>query len=778
MDKLSQNLYITYSNQRARDLKANGSLNPLDKVITLEQLILETFEQSNFQIIIDDTIGASIIYKLIQDHGIKYFSYLESDADSLNIIYSFIVKCHRNNVAFDVLLSDDKLVIIREIDELYQSYKKSHSLADSADIENIVLSSWDDGLLRKYNEVFVDEFSVDEISFVKSKMQSEILEKLGKYKKIVKETTSPHTTTMIRPSNVVFDSIDEVKTALKIARKLLEEGDSSDEVLIVASDTVEYAPLYKLFLDEYSLQGFSSVGTALSSFHNTSEPKVKRALDQYKSQVKSIEILYGRLGLVLSESAKESMKSSVKILDDKTGIELTEPNQLVGLKKTYKHIVFIGTDINHFPPSAKDNFLYSYEDDVNYFYANNYFTSSQTQLKELKRLSENLYIITATYSGKRELSPSILLDGKYDETIDLSDVKSMSELALDRQTITPESNTKAYYESITSDTLTEFDGKDVEGLKATHLSASQINKYLSCPLAYLYSNKIRLQAPDQSDEGFDVMEQGSLMHLCYELFGKKIKETQNSSREQEELYDLMYDISIEAYEHKDTVEPRGKEKLVENIHHQIFLSTLQAGLKDERDAGLLVKFVDYYSSRAQEFEYFQNTEFEKEFALDNDLNPYEIKDKYDKNYFIKGFIDRFDNLASQVNVIDYKSKKISSKSGKHKETQEKIDELKDVQLALYILYAKQQYPGKEYYSSMLSFKGDSKAAHFGELYHESFSDEYESKLKGIIFDTKEGIENGVFGFDNSDEKACGWCDFRFICNEGVLGKEVNDAKYN
>ena len=51
MDKLSQNLYITYSNQRARDLKANGSLNPLDKVITLDQLVLELFEQNNFQII-------------------------------------------------------------------------------------------------------------------------------------------------------------------------------------------------------------------------------------------------------------------------------------------------------------------------------------------------------------------------------------------------------------------------------------------------------------------------------------------------------------------------------------------------------------------------------------------------------------------------------------------------------------------------------------------------------------------------------------------------------
>lgn len=770
MHTLLQNLYITYSNQRARDLKDNGSLNPLDKVITLEQLIKELYEQNNFEFILDDTIGASIVYKIIQDNNISYFTYLESDASSLVTIYNFITKCNRNDVAFSAIADGAKLEAIDQINTLLQEYKKKHNLADIADVEDKVLTNWNDVVFSKYNHIFVDSFTIEEIRFIKSKKQKQILEKLEKYKTIEKDKTTYKPAKLINPSNVVFDSIDEVKTALKIVRKLLEEGKSPDEILIVASDIAEYAPLYKLFLGEYGLQGYSSIGTPLTSFHNTSEPKVKRALDQYRSQVESTEAHYNRLGLTLSETGKENMKASIKILDEKIGIELTEPNQLVGLSRSYKHIIFMGTDINHFPPKAKDNFLYSYEDEVNHFYANNYFTSSQTQFNELKRLSENLYIITANYSGKRELTPSILLDGKFDETIDLSDVKSISELALQRESRTPDANTKAYYESITSDDLTKFDGNGVEGTKATHLSASQINKYMSCPLAYLYSNKIRLQAPNQSDEGFDVMEQGSLMHLCYELFGQKIKETQNSSRDQEELYNLMYDISIEAYDHKDTVEPRGKEKLVENIHHQIFLSTLQAGLKDERDVGLLAKFVDYYIERAAEFEYFQNTEFEKAFALDDDLNPYEIKDEDDENYFIRGFIDRFDNLKSQINVIDYKSKKIGSKSGKHKETQEKIDELKDVQLALYILYAKQQYPGKEYYSSMLSFKGDSKAAHFAELHHESFDDAYETKLKGLVFDTKEKIENGEFGFDNSDEKACGWCDFKFICHESVLGK--------
>jgi len=30
-----------------------------------------------------------------------------------------------------------------------------------------------------------------------------------------------------------------------------------------------------------------------------------------------------------------------------------------------------------------------------------------------------------------------------------------------------------------------------------------------------------------------------------------------------------------------------------------------------------------------------------------------------------------------------------------------------------------------------------------------------------------------FRFNNGDEKACGWCDYQFVCHEGVLGKNLN-----
>ncbi len=784
MSNLTQNLYITYSNQKARDLKAQSIVSPLDKVTTLDSLILELFESNSFEIIIDEIIASSIIYKIIETHEIEYFTYLSEDAASLNTIYSFIIRCKRNNVPFETLLSDEKLNAVSKIDKAYQEFKQINNLVDLSDIEEMVLTNWNSYFSSTYNEIYVDGVEVGDINYIKSLYQQKILEKLSDYKTIDIKCETQNETQIIKPLNKVFDNIDEVKTAIKISRKLLEAGTKSSDILIVASDIQEYAPLYKLFLDEYEIKGYSSIGTPLSSYLNSENPKVQVALFRVKEQIKSMKLLYDKLGLQVSSKLEDSIKSSVTILDEKIGIELTEPNQIVGLSKRYKHIIFIGTDINHFPPKASDNFLYSYDDDLNYFHANNYFTSSQTQLNELKRLSDNLYIITASYSGKRELTPSILIGSEYDETIDVIDIKSVNQLAIENQTKMPDTDTREYYESILNENLTAYDGNGVEEINATHLSASQINKFLACPLSYLYSNKVKIKAPRQDEEGFDVMEQGSLMHLCYELFGKYIKKNSIKSTDKEELYELMYNISFEAYKHKDTVEPRGKPTLEENIHHQIFLSTLQSGLQDERKLGLLAKFVDYYIERADEFEYFSNTEFEKEFALDSELKPYILKNKDDSNYFIKGYIDRFDNLKTQINIIDYKSKKVPTSI--HQETQDKIDGLKDIQLSLYILYASQEYPESKYLASLVSFKADKKPDrntrrkeyNFANLCKdgesETYNTDFEIDLKKLIFESKENIENGKFGFDNSDEKMCGYCDIKNICHESVLSTK----KYN
>jgi len=245
---------------------------------------------------------------------------------------------------------------------------------------------------------------------------------------------------------------------------------------------------------------------------------------------------------------------------------------------------------------------------------------------------------------------------------------------------------------------------------------------------------------------------------CLIGFIKDIRDRKITHIDLDRLFELMYQVSEDAYKifskKSDTVE--------KTIHHRLFFNTLQSGLKDNNKYGLLAKFVNYYIEKASELNYFQDSKFEYQFALDKNLNACGINSD---DIFIKGVIDRVDILKSVVNVIDYKSKKMISNLDSEKIKQ--IRELKDVQLALYILYVKQQFTDKNYYASLLSFKGDKPYYHFANLSNENikdyelYSDNYEEELKNLIFTTRDNIQNGKFGFNDSDDKVCGYCDFCF-----------------
>jgi hypothetical protein len=171
MKQLTRNLIITYSNQKARELKRSGMLNTFDEVITLSQLITDTFEKQHFEQIVDDLLGAVIVYHIIQSEKIDYFGYLKSGDESLQTIFDFIVKCRRNDVAFDALVAGEKLEAIDTIAQGYDAFKQVHGLVDRADVERRVLTSWDDRMLEGYETVYVDSFKVGEIDFVESMWQ-------------------------------------------------------------------------------------------------------------------------------------------------------------------------------------------------------------------------------------------------------------------------------------------------------------------------------------------------------------------------------------------------------------------------------------------------------------------------------------------------------------------------------------------------------------------------------------------------------------------------------
>ena len=99
--------------------------------------------------------------------------------------------------------------------------------------------------------------------------------------------------------------------------------------------------------------------------------------------------------------------------------------------------------------------------------------------------------------------------------------------------------------------------------------------------------------------------------------------------------------------------------------------------------------------------------------------------------------------------------------------------LKNFQLGLYMLYAKQHYPNKESYNAYLvSYKKEK--IETVKLEDKNYDDEYETKMKEQIRKIQDRINSGRFAFDNRDEKVCEHCNFATICHQAVLDKEIDN----
>ena len=229
----------------------------------------------------------------------------------------------------------------------------------------------------------------------------------------------------------------------------------------------------------------------------------------------------------------------------------------------------------------------------------------------------------------------------------------------------------------------------------------------------------------------------------------------------------MYEISNEAYKDEEIKAIIGKE----NINHKIALANLQKGLEDveSQEKAQLAKFVDYYVENG--FDDFANSYPEEQFMLDSEFQVIEPLDE--EKRFIKGFIDRLDDLEQNVNIIDYKSS-LSSYKKEDFYLNEKHPKLKNFQLGIYMLYASQKYPDKKRSAHLISFKENQPKSI--ELSSEKFDAFYQSEIKNQIKQVQQEINRGRFIYNNTDEKACQYCNFATLCHQAVLDKEIADEQ--
>ena len=87
---LKQNLIITYSNQKARELKKTLK-NPLDKVVTLSAFANDFFEKNSFKTEIKPIVATSFIYKIIKEEKIEYLDFI-----SITLLILFKISLRRS----------------------------------------------------------------------------------------------------------------------------------------------------------------------------------------------------------------------------------------------------------------------------------------------------------------------------------------------------------------------------------------------------------------------------------------------------------------------------------------------------------------------------------------------------------------------------------------------------------------------------------------------------------------------------------------------------------
>jgi RecB family exonuclease len=785
---------ITPTTERSNEIIKEFKDTPFLKIVTLTHLVKELYEIYDERLLISDDTAKAVLFTLIKQNDIKYFDYVQNDSETLDIIYDFFIKLNSNGVAIDSFgYTKEKKDALETLLSLYQKYKDDNTLCDSSDILDTAIT-YIPHCLKKYDKVYIDSFKVGDIKLHKNKKEMTILNKAYdcyNNEDILDITTQIQKFETNLYHNEAFNNYDEVRTAIKIAKKLMLNGANEDDIVIVTSDFNEYVPFYYNLLDEYGMKGYDTIGSSLA-LYSTDEKvlkyhenqNVQKSYFDFKVEFDLLKQEFNAFSLAYDEkSLKERSLLNKKVRIQKEGILFTDINKLLGLQKTIKHIIFIGSDITHFPPKQSINFLYTQEQSNELFMTTSIFDSSKTLYDELKRLAENLYIVTASYSGKRKLVPSIIIDNDIKNEFPIKDIVSKADISKSQKRLSKTLN--EYQKSILSEEFTSYDGKiesDKKFIQGSKLSASALNTYEKCPLQYYFNSILGLKAPKDEKEGFDAAQKGSLVHLCFELFLEKIKTTKNRSVDKKELYDLMLEISYTAYIHEET----RKNIKEENINHKIELHILQLGLDDINSTKKqeLTKFVDYYIEH--QFEHFENSNAEELFMLDQDFKVIdlggksedEIKQIDKDNRFIKGFIDRLDNLSKEVNIIDYKA---SLKSKNLKDFQEKS--LKDYQLGIYMLYARQKYSDKTHNTHLLTFNDKDKTYNNTKVYltdkedHEVYKknlydETYETTLKQQILEIQGSITMGEFSFNNSDEKTCEFCNYKHICHQNILNKTI------
>ncbi len=288
--------------------------------------------------------------------------------------------------------------------------------------------------------------------------------------------------------------------------------------------------------------------------------------------------------------------------------------------------------------------------------------------------------------------------------------------------------------------------------KLPNYSASSINKYIGCSLAFYFSKIACIEDRKKVTESMDDKDFGSayhyMMNYVYKDFiNKEITETDFKIIKEAFIsdYDNIFSETIKHIYNKNNI---SQEYLPKNLIYKRILKELVLNTLDEDSKKSPFKII--------------GLEKKLERNLKANINNKEIEVR------IKGFVDRIEKKDGVIMIIDYKTGNAKIREYKEKEKDEFFSLLKSsndkehsLQALMYVYLLKGS--SKELINAgMYYLRGNKKGLiTISENYITSDAiKEFENMLKNNI----EEIGNPDIPFiQTSDEKVCAWCEYSGIC---------------
>jgi RecB family exonuclease len=288
------------------------------------------------------------------------------------------------------------------------------------------------------------------------------------------------------------------------------------------------------------------------------------------------------------------------------------------------------------------------------------------------------------------------------------------------------------------------------------ISASALNKYLTCPLDFYYRYLVEFGEEKSVEEGVESNTFGSFIHKTLELLFKPFAQRDedgnyvtpppppiSTSHIDKMLIDyktILHNQFLEFFGGDESLFKNGKNLLSYEMAMEI-------------TKNVLIKEKDFLSTTT-ELVYIEQVEAAMNTELEVNVNG-EVK-----RLKFKGYIDRIDRIGDKYRVIDYKS-------GKVKDDDVKFNLLEDglkqsfkktkhaLQLTLYCLFFKEKYncfPDQAIIMSLV--KSD-------KLFVLNYDKDIEGMTQ-VFKDLVEELLNEIYNLDihfehDSDAKYCGYC---------------------